>query len=206
MNMEIQELLPGYQERSLSDEQQSRVEKHLSDCADCRAELALLEMLAMEPVPDPGDAFWAALSGRVYRHVAEEKQLRRSWWSYRLPLSLALPRWAWAAAALMVVTTAVWLIVRPIPVRSVRIAIRQENRPVHTDLFPVEQIDLADLTDTEISAVDLWATDELALLRDDTTDILRASAEQSLDDRLAELNSLELEELSRQLDTQAEEG
>ena len=81
-----------------------------------------------------------------------------------------------------------------------------ENGSSYGDLLPAEPIDMAELTDIEIDSVDLWATEELALLRDEVSDTLRTGTDISLDDRLAELDSQELEQLSRMLDTQDEEG
>lgn len=204
-NSDIRELLPAHLERTLDQAAQANVERHLASCGDCRAELELLRALAEEPVPDPGEAFWAAQPGRVFRALRREEERRRSWWGSRVPLSITLPRWAWTAAAILIFAAVSWLVVQPAPVRSARVA-SPERSAVRTTLTPADALELADLSDIEVDAVDLWATEELALLQDDYLDILRNSADLSIDDRLTELNAEELESLYRMLDDQGEEG
>ncbi|MHB8846714.1 MAG: zf-HC2 domain-containing protein [Nitrospirota bacterium] len=200
----IQELLPAYLEEALDQNERSRVELHLSACDDCRREIELLRVLAAQPVPDPGDAFWAAMPGRIERAMRAEEEQKRSWWSSSVPVSFALPRWAWAAAMVVVVAALSLLLVRPVPVRIARITAPErvtQNAPTAADV-----LELADLSEDEVDAVDLWASEELSLLQDDIIDSFRNGAEASLDDRLTELNAEELEELSRMLDDQNEEG
>jgi len=204
-NKDMQELLPAHLERVLDRTAQERVELHLASCRDCRDELELLRVLAAEPVPDPGEAFWSALPGRVFRAVRHGEQLKRSWWDLRVPVSISLPRWAWAATAVALVAAVSLLIVRPAPVKiaHVKTPVRGDIR---TALTTADLLELADLSDTDVAAVDLWATDELALLQLDFLDVIRNSADLGLDDRLAELTAEELEALSKMLDSQNEEG
>jgi anti-sigma factor RsiW len=204
-NKDIQELLPAYLEQALDSDERSRVELHLSRCGECRAEVEILRVLAAEPVPDPGDAFWAAMPGRVKRAMHAEEERKASWWRSSVPLSLTLPRWAWAAAAVMVVAAVSWVLVRPVPVRSSRVA-APSNGTYQNTLTTTDVLELADLSESEVDAVDLWATEELALLQDDSIDTFRNGADLNLDDRLTELNAEELESLSRMLDSQNEEG
>lgn len=204
-NKEIQALLPAHLEQSLDQESQAGVERHVAVCEDCRTELALLRMMSEEPVPDPGEAFWAAMPGRIFRAVAAQKQQKASPWSPFGRGTLIFPRWAWATAAVFLVAAVVLLLVRPVPLDIARNAL-PENGSSSGDLLPADPVDMAELTDIEIDSVDLWATEELALLRDDASDTFRASTDISLDDRLAELDSQELDQLSRMLDTQDEEG
>jgi anti-sigma factor RsiW len=203
---EIQTLLPAYLEQSLDQESRAGVERHLTACEDCRAELALLRMMSEEPVPDPGEAFWAAMPGRIFREVKAQKQQKASRW---FPLgrgTLIFPRWAWAIASVFLVAAVILLLDRPVPPDSALNAL-PENGSSYGDLLPAEPIDMAELTDSEIDSVDHWATEELALLGDDAGDTFRTSTEDiSLDDRLSELDSQELDQLSRMLDTQDEEG
>jgi hypothetical protein len=77
---------------------------------------------------------------------------------------------------------------------------------LRTALSAADLLEIADLSDTEVDAVDLWATEELALLQNDVLDVLRSSADAGFDDRLAELTAEELESLSRMLDSQNGEG
>jgi len=204
-NKDIQELLPAYREQALVPEDHARVERHLTDCVDCRAELEILNILAAEPVPDPGEAFWAALPGKVHRQVRKERERTRPWWDLRVPVSISLPRWAWAATAVLLMAAVSWLTVRPAPVRTARVTtpVRGDLR---TALNTADVLEFADLSDMEVDAVDLWATEELALLQDDLLDVMRNSADLGLDERLAELTVEELETLSRMIDNRNEEG
>jgi anti-sigma factor RsiW len=204
-NKDIQELLPAYREQALDHDKRSRVELHLSSCGECRAEVELLRVLAAEPVPDPGDAFWAAMPGRVKRAMHAEEERKASWWRSSVPLSLVLPRWAWAATAVLVVAAVSWLLVRPVPVRTARVTAPSRGTYQNT-LTATDVLELEDLSENEVDAVDLWATEELALLQDDIIDTSRNGADLTLDDRLTELNAEELESLSRMLDSQNEEG
>ena len=204
-NLDIKELLPAYQGRILSPADTDRIEKHLSSCEDCRTELSLLHMMTEEPVPDPGEAFWAAMPGRIFREVqAQQPQMvlqglltGRGW--------TIIPRWAWATAAVFLVAAVLLFLERPVPLDIARNAL-QENGASYGDLLPAETVDMEELTDIEIDAVDLWATKELALWHDEFSDMFRTSTDISFDDRLTELDSQELEQLSRMLDTQDEEG
>jgi hypothetical protein len=204
-NKEIQAMLPAHLERSLDQESQTGVERHVAVCEDCRTELALLRMMSEEPVPDPGEAFWTAMPGRIFREVEAQKQQKASPW---LPFgrgTLIFSRWAWAAASVFLVAAVILLLDRPVPLDIARNAL-PENGSSYGDLLPADPVDMAELTDIEIDSVDLWATEELALMRDDASDTFRTSTDISLDDRLAELDSQELDQLSRMLNTQDEEG
>src|SRR5512137_855863 len=145
-NNDIQELLPSYREQALGPEDQARIERHLADCADCRSELELLGILAAEPVPDPGEAFWASLPGKLHRQVLKERARSRSWWDLRVPVSISLPRWAWAAAAVLLMASLSWLSVRPAPLQTARV-----KTPVRGDLRTAlnapDVLEFADLSD-----------------------------------------------------------
>ena len=71
-NNTIKEMLPEYVADALEEEDMARVREHLIACSDCAQEAALLRMMADEPVPDPGEAFWAEMPGRVYRAVQQK--------------------------------------------------------------------------------------------------------------------------------------
>ena len=68
----IREQLPSYLEGKLEHGKTALVELHLARCADCAEELTLLRLLANDPSPDPGEAFWASLPDRVYREVRQQ--------------------------------------------------------------------------------------------------------------------------------------
>lgn len=202
---DIQELLPAYQGRMLTPADMDRIEKHLSGCDDCTRELELLGILAAEQVPDPGEAFWTAMPGRIFREMQAQEQQKKSPWSpsgWRMPV---IPRRAWAATAVLLVAAVVLLLDRPGPLDIARNAL-PENGSSYGDLLPVEGIDMAELTDSEIDSLDLWATEELALLRNELLDLLMNANDVSIDERLAELNEQELKRLSTKLDEYEEEG
>jgi len=202
-NKEIQALLPAHLERSLDQESQAGVDRHVAVCEDCRTELALLRMMSEEPVPDPGAAFWAAMPGKIFRAMADREQQRTSLWASFRRMWHILPRWAFAGASLLLVAAVVMLLDRPGNLDSARNT-PDENGSTYGTLLSAEPVDLAELTDIELDSVDVWATDELAQLRDVAIDIFRNSTEISVDDRLAELDPQELEQLSRMLDAREE--
>jgi hypothetical protein len=84
-----QEILAAYFERSLNAEETARCELHLSGCARCRQELALVERAGRD----------AAIAGKGAQGVG-----RRTWvWDWR---------WLAPAAAALVIA-AVWIVQRP---------------------------------------------------------------------------------------------
>jgi len=98
---DIRTQLAAYCGDDLDQAQRSAVESHLAGCADCRAELAELELVLRlvrsEREVDPPP--W--LSGRIMARVREAQQMRRPWWQRLLfPLHIKLPL---EAAALLVV-------------------------------------------------------------------------------------------------------
>jgi hypothetical protein len=203
---DIKELLTTYQGKMLSPTDNDRVEKHLLTCEDCSTELSLLRMMSEDPVPDPGEAFWAAMPGKIFREVQLQEQRKASQW---LPFGLGrriIPRLAWSAAALILIAVIMLFIDRPVPLHIADNTLT-ENGASDVDLLLADPVDMAELTDVEIDSVDMWATtEELALLRDEVIDMFRNSTDISIDDRLADLDAQELERFSRKLDTQDEEG
>jgi hypothetical protein len=162
-------------------------------------------MLSDESVPDPGEAFWAAMPGRIYREVRAqqpETMLQKLFGGTGRPV---FRRWTWAAAAAVLLVTVALFLDRP-ETPEIAYINAPENGPSYGDLLSTETVDMTELTDVEIDSVNLWATDELAQLQEDAIDIFRTSPDITLDDRLAELDSQELEQLSKMLDTQDEEG
>lgn len=200
-NKDIREQLPAYREQLLDADGRSLVEGHLADCADCARELELLRVLAEETVPDPGEAFWAALPGRVFRDVAEQEQQRRSGLRSFLPDWLLLPRWTWAgaAAAVLLVAAAAWFLVRPEPLEIASTA-APDSISSSDDMLDAESIDMAELDDVQLESLDSWASRELAALQDGISDLFTNGLDASTDDRLAELDAQELERLSDSLD------
>jgi len=163
-------------------------------------------MLAAEAVPDPGEAFWAAMPGRVYRDV-QEQQRERSW---GLPLALdrfLRPRWIISAAAVILVASLAWFLVLPATHQIATVGITD---PVasYEDLLDSGPIELAELADPELTSLDAWASGELAELmgESDAMDLLTNGQDLSIDDKLTELDTQELERLSIKLEEYEEEG
>jgi len=79
------------------------IEKHLADCAVCRAEFArvsaVLSRIAAPPVPEPAGDYetrvWRAIEGRL-------PEKRESRWAWLIPQ----PQWGMAAAAALIVLVA----------------------------------------------------------------------------------------------------
>lgn len=98
------DLLEGYMGRRLAPAEYSAMERHLEGCPSCRADLAALtrvhaELPSLEPVgaePPDVEQMWAVIKPRLTPHK------RR--WAGR---PLAMPAWAVAAAAAVLVVASV---------------------------------------------------------------------------------------------------
>jgi hypothetical protein len=83
---EVKSRLGAYYDDYLSSDERADVEEHLRSCASCAAELAaLIDLDALATrltVPDPGDAFWRSLPGRVRDELdGRIERPRESLWS-----------------------------------------------------------------------------------------------------------------------------
>jgi hypothetical protein len=76
----------------------------------------------------------------------------------------------------------------------------------YEDMFDPGPIELAELGDPELQSLDAWASGELAAIMGEATDLFTNGQDLSIDDKLAELNTQELEQLSTKLDEYEEEG
>ncbi len=204
-NRDIRELLPGHLERKLDQAARTNVEQHLASCGDCRTELEILRVLAAEAIPDPGEAFWAAMPGRVYREVRKQRQ-RGSFW--RLPGFLErflIPRWVVSAAVVLLVVSLAWFLTPPAPLKMAETG-SPDSGASYEDMLDPGQVELADLSGNELDSLDSWASGELATLLDAAADLPSNGQDLSIDDKLVELNTQELEQLSKKLDEYKEEG
>lgn len=204
-NKDIRELLPAHLEQKLDEAARRDVEQHVASCGDCRTELELLRMLAEEAIPDPGEAFWAAMPGRVYRDVQERQQRERSW---ELPWALdrfLRPRWVVSAAVVLLVAAMAWFFTLSAPLHRAEVG-SPDSGASYEDMFDPGPIELAELGDPELQSLDAWASGELAAVMGEATDLFTNGQDLSIDDRLAELNTQELEQLSNKLDEYEEEG
>ena len=124
-------LLPWHVTGALGEAEQARIEAHLADCAECRAELALerrlaSEVVALSPESEPA---WDAMQRRLAQPVRRRtKPVRRN--PARQAAKIALPWLGWAVAAgiMMVLGVQAVLPQRPAPVYHALAA-----SPAHAD-------------------------------------------------------------------------
>jgi len=199
----IKDLLPAYLDQALDRSEQDRVQKHLEGCDDCRTELSLLRMMSEEPVPDPGEAFWASMPGRVYRGVEAARDKNKgtfdlSWLWGRF----ILPRWAWAAAAVGIVLVISWVVLRS-PQRAPELSLSQDHEVsdeiMVADSSDADTLHLRELDREDLNTVDTWAGKELASIAQDVDQSMVLSSDTDINEELAELNSAEMERLSAML-------
>jgi hypothetical protein len=198
-NTDIKEMLPVYLEQRLEEERALQVKKHLETCADCRAEIKLLGMMISEQVPDPGEAFWAAMPERIYRNVQKMQEKKRlidipSLWNRML-----LPRWAWSVAAAGLVLVVTLLIVKPLPKDISRITPNGDDA-AYDESTIMDTPGLTELSQTELEDVSRWADNELAALENEIVDVLISAPERDIHEDLSDLNRQEIERLSRKLE------
>ena len=198
-NTDIKEMLPAYLEQRLEEEWALQVEKHLKTCADCRAEIKLLGMIISEQVPDPGEAFWAAMPERIYRNVQKMQEKKRlidisSLWNRML-----LPRWVWSVAAAGLVLVVTLLIVKPLPKDISRITPNGDDA-AYDESTIMDTPGLTELSQTELEDVSRWADNELAALESEIVDVLISAPERDIHEDLSDLNHQEIERLSRKLE------
>lgn len=81
---------------------------HVETCVMCRGRVQtmrqMMGLLQDNRVPEPSPLFWAHLSERISRALAEMSVPTRHWWT--------VPRWSWSLAAIAAIVIAV-LIVGP---------------------------------------------------------------------------------------------
>ena len=199
-NNSIKELLPAYVADALEEADRARVREHLVSCSDCAQEAALFQMMADEPVPDPGEAFWAGMPGRVYRAV-QQKETRRPRLNFLdLLQRLALPRWAWAAAAMGLVLTVSVLIMHQAPQDTTAPEEYAVEDVFHNDpVLRHTSVTLAEMTSPELDAVDAWAATELSSLANEDGVNAANIFDTDINEELAELNAHEVDRLSKML-------
>jgi flagellar biosynthesis/type III secretory pathway M-ring protein FliF/YscJ len=201
---DIKETLPAYLEQRLEKEGALQVEKHLETCADCSAEIKLLRMITSEPVPDPGEAFWASMPERIYREVQKKEKKRlidiSSLWNRML-----LPRWVWSVTAAGLVLVVTLLIVKPLPKEISRIAPNGDDA-AYDESTIMDAPGLTELSQPELADVSDWANNELASLGNEIVDVFISAPERDIHEDLSDLNRQEIERLSRRLEELEEEA
>jgi len=202
----IKESLPAYREQALDRTENLLIESHLASCDECRTELSLLRLMAEETVPDPGEAFWAAMPDRIYQAVQnsqpKEKSFNLSWLVDRI----TLPRWTWAAAAVGTVLIISWLIATPLQKKTDM----QQSQGVE---FADETMDtdtgsviISDLDHDELSTIDSWAGSELSSIVQEAEPVLVYGRDVNIYEEIEDLNTREVEQLSKMLEQEGREG
>ena len=107
---EVQELLPWLVSGTLAPDEVERVDAHLAECADCRADLETERRLSGEvaSLPVDADSGWEAMQRRITAEPANRLRPAPSLWRKRVPLgwAVASPFAAAAAVALVLVNVA----------------------------------------------------------------------------------------------------
>jgi len=120
------DLANAYVERSLTTGEIARYEQHLSACAPCRKSVvALARMAAADPVLAHANAKAAAFG----EPRAEQRTARKPWFS-----ALLTPRWAMAAAAMIVLAISLPFLLAPKKSQNAQGVSATANAPA-TDQF-----------------------------------------------------------------------
>ncbi len=204
-NTEIKEMLPAYLEQGLDEEWTSRVEKHLETCAECRAEIKLLLMMAAEQAPDPGEAFWAAMPERIYRDVQKMKMTQGRFGIFRFWDGLLIPRWVWGVATAGLVLVISLLIITPSPKEVSKIT-PNGDVSAYEESTIMDTPGLAELSQTELDDISVWADSQLSSVSSEIVDVLASAPERDIHEDLSELNHQEIEHLSIELDEWEQEA
>lgn len=165
----------------------------------------MLSLLAAEPVPDPGEAFWATMPERVYRAVQRQKAsaAEKRWTPGSVIGSvLRLPRWAGVAAAVLLLATVTWLAVLPGPRES----------EVQTASVPYEYLYhepeagavLHGLSGAELEAVEAWADAGFSAIGREAAEVRVENV--TLLEELSQMSAREMDRFSRMLDAVKQEG
>lgn len=204
----IKELLPLYAGEALDEAATGLVRAHLSSCPDCRSELALLQALAAEPVPDPGQAFWDAMPAQVFRAVQEQKTKGKRLDLSSLLAPLRLPRWTWAAASLVVVFLVSWIIV----ISGVRMDsddAEYQDTALRNSTDMGGTVSMTELSGSDLDAVNDWAGQELKRIAREAQSVTTSAPLLNLPDEmyeeLADMNAPEMDRLNSLLTAYDEE-
>jgi hypothetical protein len=102
---EVQELLPWFVNGTLDRAEMERVETHLAECAECRAELAAERQLAaaVESIPLGSEAAWERMERRLDAPANLSSHPVGGVWRKRVPLGWAIASPAAVAAAFALV-------------------------------------------------------------------------------------------------------
>ncbi len=188
----IKEFLPAYLEETIGKADRQRVKQHLDSCEDCRSELSLLRMMSAEPVPDPGEAFWASMPAKIQREVRLSREQKKTRLQGLFDRFL-LPRWALAAAATAAVVLISWLIVRPVPVDISSKESPSQEETVAEEAVTFGPVDLEEATPIELNAATQWAQNQFEPIGEAIDDVREDTDRQATD----ELSTLSTEQLDK---------
>ena len=201
----IQELLPAYLEKTLDPADSIRVEHHLASCEDCRAELALLSMIADDPVPVQDEAFWTRMPERVYWEVQAGKQQGKKRFAPSDIFGwMFIPRFAWATAAVIVIAAISWFMVRSTPVDVARTSRPATGTAIEDSA--ADPVNLAELSSEEFDAAAQWAQNEFAPIEEAITSDTQERATRDLSEELSELTDRELDRVSEMLNKKEQDA
>jgi hypothetical protein len=157
-----------------------------------------------DTVPDPGDAFWNQMPGRVYRAIQQEQARKKRFDLSWLLGSISLPRWVLTAATAGLVLTIAWFAFQfpqtAIPTLLTHVSEFAED---HTATGPML---LSELNQEELDSVALWAGKEFDAISREIAPVMAGASETDIYDELADLNSREAEQFAAMLDQWNEEG
>ncbi len=200
----IKELLPAYLEQALDEAEILKVADHLASCDDCRTELSFLRMMAEETVPDPGEAFWAAMPERVFQAVQKRQTKKKTFDLSRLLERMVFPRWTWAAATVGTVLLIAWFVITPVQRKT---EMPQSEADEFSDELSVPgSVSVADLDHDEVSTIETWAGSELASIAQEADPVIENRRNTDIHEELEELNAGEIEQLSKMLAHIGREG
>ncbi len=206
-NKIVKESLSAYVRGELSAENQTLAEEHLAVCEDCRYETSVLRMMVAEPVPDPGDAFWAEMPARVYQTVRHQKMESPQLNLYGLLQNLSLPRWTWSAAALALVLLVSWFAIRAPRQSSEPFLLQGDELPDEfTFSDPSGAVHISELDHDAVDAVAAWAGKELASIAQEAGPAAINGAETDVYEEIVELNREEVDRLSTMITQSEREG
>jgi hypothetical protein len=196
----IKELLAPYQEQKLDKPEHGLVENHLASCEDCRLELSILSMMAAEPVPDPGDAFWAAIPGRVYRAFQVQRPAKKDFGIAWFLDRVTLPRWALVSAATATVLMLSWFLIKPVPEM-----VPSQGYEFADEIMPADPVHVAELSGDELITLDTWAGTALVSIAKETEQAIGSVQDADIYEDVAELDAGEVEQLLKMIDQRTKE-
>ncbi len=201
----IKELLPAYREQALDQSEKLKVADHLASCGDCRTELSFLRMMAEETVPDPGEAFWAAMPDRVAQAVQQRQTKKKAFDLSRLLDRMVFPRWTWAAATMGMVLIISWFVISPFH-KGTEISPKSQGNEFADETTAAGSLSVSDLDHDELGTIDTWAGSELASIAQEAEPVLGNRRNTDIHEELEELNVSEIEQLSKMLEHIRREG